>query len=122
MATLCKTYPSEHLARKAIDTLRAAGVPAQDIRLLTGSRMHDVRDEPVGEFAGAARPRDPVGSFANVRHLRREGNGAFFGDADRQRQGTFADADRDAVVVLAEVADSTLAEARSRLDGIAPAA
>jgi len=39
-----------------------------------------------------------VRDFGNRRHVRREGNGTFFGDADRQREGTFADSDRDAIV------------------------
>jgi hypothetical protein len=73
-------------------------VPGRDIRLLTGCRLHDVRDEPVGEFARAARPNAPVGTYGNRRRLRRQGAGSFAGDPDRQRQGSFADTDRDVIV------------------------
>jgi hypothetical protein len=98
MATLWKAYSSDVVARHAIEALRAAGVPGRDIRLLTGCRPHDVREEPVGEFARAAGPNAPVGTFANIRRLRRQGAGGFAGDPDRQRQGSFADADRDVIV------------------------
>jgi hypothetical protein len=98
MATLCKTYPSEVMARRAVDALRAADVPGRDVRLLTGCRAHDVRREPVGGFAGAVGPDAPVGTFANVPHPRRRGAGSFAGDPDRQRQGSFADTDRTVIV------------------------
>jgi hypothetical protein len=54
---------------------------------------HDVRREPVGGFAGTVAPDAPVGSYGNVRHFRWQGAGIFAGDADRRRQGSFADAD-----------------------------
>jgi len=69
--TVCVTYPDEALARHAVHALSAAGVPPQDIVLLTGPRIHDIRDETVGGFAG---------------------------DPDQQRQGSFGDADVDATV------------------------
>ena len=56
MATLCKTYSTEGVARKAAQALRAAGVPGRDIRLLTGCRLRDVRAESVGTFAGTIGP------------------------------------------------------------------
>jgi hypothetical protein len=98
MATLWKAYSSDVVARHAVEALRAAGVPGRDIRLLTGCQLHDVREEPVGEFARAAGPSAPVGTFANIRRLRRQGAGSFAGEPDRQRQGSFADADRDVIV------------------------
>jgi hypothetical protein len=52
---------------------------------------HDVRKEPVGGFAGTVDPEAPVGTYGNVRRRRRQGAGTFAGDADRQRQGSFAD-------------------------------
>src|SRR5688500_5484739 len=101
MTTLWRAYPSAGVARQAIEALRASDVPGRDIRLLTGSRLHDVRDEPVGEFARAAGPNAPVGSFADLRRLRRQGARSRAGDPDRQRQGPFADAGR-AVIVTCE--------------------
>jgi hypothetical protein len=98
MATLFEAYPTDDLARQAVEALRAAGVPGRDIRLLTGDQMHDIRQEPKGGFAGVVPPEAPVGTFAGVRLQRRQGAGSFAGDPDRQRQGTFADVDRDLVV------------------------
>jgi hypothetical protein len=105
MPTLWKTYASDDVARHAIEALRTAGVPGRDIRLLTGCRLHDVRDEPVGEFARAAGPNAPVGTYANIRRLRRQGAGSFAGDPDRQRQGSFADTDRDVIVTYDDDAE-----------------
>ena len=65
--------------------------PRHDTR--SGSRLPDVRREPVGNFVGRVGPDDPVGSFASVPRLRRQGAGAFAGDPDRQRQGSFGDHD-----------------------------
>jgi hypothetical protein len=98
MAILCEPYPSERAARRAVEALRAAGVPGRDIRLLTGCRVHDVRREPVGGFAGTVGPDAPVGTFGDVRRLRCQATGTFAGDADGQRQGSFADTDRHAIV------------------------
>jgi hypothetical protein len=98
MATLCNTYVTESVARSGVEALRAAGVPGRDIQLLIGRSPRDARRERVGGFAGPIAPDAPVGTYANVRRLRRQGNGTFAGDADRQRQGSFADTDRDVIV------------------------
>jgi hypothetical protein len=105
MATLWKTYASDAVARQAVKALRTAGVPGRDIRLFSGCRLHDVREEPVGEFARAAGPNAPVGTYANIRCLRRQGAGSFAGDPDRQRQGSFADTDRDVIVTYDDDAE-----------------
>jgi hypothetical protein len=105
MTTIWKTYSSEIVARHAIEAIRAAGVPERDIRLLTGRRLHDVRDEPVGEFARAAGPNAPVGTYANIGRMRRQGAGSFAGDPDRQRQGSFADTDREVIVTYDDGAE-----------------
>ncbi len=98
MATFCKTYPDEAAGQEAISELRAAGVPGHAIRMLAGHAPHDVRREPVGTFAGTIRPEAPVGTFANVRRLRRQGRGSYAGDPDRMRRGCFADAESDVIV------------------------
>ena len=95
MTTVCKTYASEAIASDAVDALTAAGVPRRDIWLLTGHRIHDIRHENVGGFAGAVDPSSPVGTYAGAVRLRRQGAGAFTGDPDQQRQGSFADTDTD---------------------------
>jgi hypothetical protein len=85
MPTLDKTYPDPRAARPA------RPIPRRDIR--PGPTVPDVRCEPIGNFVGRVGPDDPVGSFGNVPSLRRQGAGAFAGDPDRQRQGSFGDHD-----------------------------
>ena len=98
MATILKAYSDPAAARKAIDALYATGLPEGDVRLLIGSRAHDLRNEPVGGFAGTVARDAPVGSFGNLPHVGGHGTGTFAGDADRQRQGSFADTERDLIV------------------------
>jgi hypothetical protein len=54
---------------------------------------HDVRDEPVGGFAGQVPPEAPFGKYAGPARRRRQAAGGWAGDPDRQRQGSFADVD-----------------------------
>ena len=150
MATLFRSYPTQRVAQQAIEALTAAGVPDHDVHLLTGARLHDVRHEAVGAFYGTLAPDALVGAFAGPQRPRRAGRGTFAGDADRQRQGSFADVehgDRDLAgalrrcavggdaaahvlddlhaghaVVVAEVAEITPSEAAGRLDALARAA
>lgn len=100
MATLCRTYTDEAGARDAARHLLDSGAPADAVRLLTGSRPHDIRAERVGMFAGSLAPDAPVGTFGDVRRRRRQGRGAFAGDPDGQRQGSFADVERDVIVTF----------------------
>ena len=111
MTSLCKDYPSEETARRAIDALRATGVVGRDIRLLTGHPRHDVRHESVGTYAGWIDPNAPVGTYGGRAVLRRQGAGSYAGDPDRQRQGSYADADRVVVVTYQDRAE------HSRLTG-----
>ena len=46
MTTRCMTFSAEVAARRAVAALRAAGVPARDLRLLTGTRLGDIRQQP----------------------------------------------------------------------------
>ena len=85
MPTLDKTYPDRRAARPA------RAIPRGDIR--PGPTLPDVRLESVGSFVDRIGPDDPVGSFGNVPRPRRRGAGAFAGDPDRQRQGSFGDHD-----------------------------
>jgi nucleotide-binding universal stress UspA family protein len=97
VTTACKTYASEAIARNAVDTLTAGGVPRHDVWLLTSHRVHDVRHETVGGFAGSVEPDSPVRTYAGTVRLRRQGTGGFAGEPDRQRQGSFGDAEVDAM-------------------------
>ena len=85
MLTQDKTYPDRRVPSPTRALLRP------DIR--PGETLPDVRREPVGNFVGGVGPDDPVGSFGNAAHLRRRGGGAFAGDPDCQRQGSFSDHD-----------------------------
>jgi hypothetical protein len=100
VSTLCKTYSDEREARAAVERLVASGAPRGAIRLLTGSRLHDVRDERVGTYAGAIDPEAPVGRFAGRPRRRCQGTGSFAGDPDRQRKGSFADVERDVIITF----------------------
>jgi hypothetical protein len=100
VSTLCKTYSDEREARAAVERLLASGAPRRGIRLLTGSRLHDVRDERVGTYAGAIDPDAPVGRFAGRPRRRCQGTGSFAGDPDRQRKGSFADVERDVIITF----------------------
>ena len=98
MTTLTKTYPTEFAARRAVDALRATGVPERVIRLLAGRAPRDIRHEPVGGFAGPVAPDAPIGIYGGRVVQRRQGAGSFAGDPDLQRQGSFADTDRVVIV------------------------
>jgi hypothetical protein len=104
MATLCKTYATPEAAREAVEQLRAAGIPECDIRLLTGGVEHDIRREPVGRFLGEVQPDERVGNYGGALRVRRQGRGAYAGDPDVQRQGSFADTDEHLRSLLADVA------------------
>jgi hypothetical protein len=109
MSILCQTFATGDVARRAVRALTTAGVPSRDIWLLTGARQHDVRREPVGSFYGVVAPDGPVGTFAGPQRSRWTGAGTFAGDARNQRQGSFADAERDLIVVRERGADRALA-------------
>jgi hypothetical protein len=112
MTTLTRTYATEVTARRAIEALRARGVAERDIRLLVGSRPRDIRQEPVGGFAGPVAPDAPIGTYGGRLVQRRQGAGSFAGDPDQQRQGSFADTDR--VVIVTYNGDAE----RARITGL----
>jgi hypothetical protein len=112
MTTLTKTYPTELAARRAVEAMRATGVPERDIRLLAGTAPRDIRREPVGGFAGPVAPDAPIGTYGGRVLQRRQGAGSFAGDPDHQRQGSFADTDR--VVIVTYEGDAE----RARITGL----
>jgi hypothetical protein len=107
MTTLCKTFPAEAAARRAVAALRATGVPARDLRLVTGTRLGDIRQQPVGGYAGPFGHDAPVGTFGGGVVRRRHGSGGFAGDPDQQRHGSFADVDRVVIVTYDDNAERT---------------
>jgi hypothetical protein len=104
MPTLCKTFPTEVAARRAVAALRATGLPGRDLRLLTGRPLGDIRHERVGEYAEPLGYDAPVGTFGGGVVRRRQGAGAFAGDPDQQRQGSFGDVDRVVIVTYDDAA------------------
>jgi len=112
MTTLTRTYATQPAARRAVEALLATGVAEPDIRLLVGSAPRDIRGEPVGGFAGPVAPDAPVGTYGGRVLQRRQGAGAFAGDPDQQRQGSFENADR--VVIVAYESDAE----RARITGL----
>lgn len=94
-----KSYPNEEAAHRAVDTLRAVGVPPRRIRLLTSRPLRDARRELRGGFAGPVAPHAPVGTYAGPVHGRNLRIGSFAtgsstGDPGRQREGSFGDVER----------------------------
>jgi hypothetical protein len=112
MTTLCKTFSAEVAARRAVAALRATGVPARDLRLLTGRRLGDTREEPVGGYTGPFGHDAPVGTYGGGVVRRRQGAGGFAGDPDQQRQGSFGDVDRVVIVTYHDDAE------RARVTGL----
>ena len=85
MNALCRAYDSTDAAEHAVQSLIAGDVPSDAIRLLIGAERHDARREAGGAFAGEGKERTtPRSSFA--------------GEAAPDREGVFANADRDVVV------------------------
>ena len=112
MTTLTKTYATELAARRAVAALRATGVLERDIRVLPGTAPRDIRQEPVGGFAGPVAPDAPIGTYGGRMLQRRQGAGSFAGDPDQHRQGSFADTDR--VVIVTYEGDAE----RARITGL----
>jgi hypothetical protein len=90
VAAVCRSYASHGEAVKAVQSALDSGVDGRDVLVLTAEGVGDVREEPVGSFAGQVEPDDPVGSFDDEQHERREGTGTFAGEPGRK--GSFADA------------------------------
>jgi hypothetical protein len=67
----------------------------------------DVRSEPVGTFAGTIGPDAPVGTYGGAMLRRSQGPGTFAGDADAQRQGSFADTSHVVVFTGPEIRADT---------------
>jgi hypothetical protein len=95
MGAVCRSYASHGEAAKAVQAVLGAGIDGQDVLVLTGEGVGDVREQPAGSFSGRVDPDAPVGSFEGEQHARAEGRGTFAGEPGRQ--GSFADAAREGV-------------------------
>jgi hypothetical protein len=107
MAPVIRTYPTPEAARQAIKELRAAGVAASHIRLLTSQPLRGIGRVTRGGFAGPLGRDAQVGAFAGGPHPLGQARGSFAtGSAKRhpglQRKGSFADVERIAIVTYQE--------------------
>jgi hypothetical protein len=91
MAAVCRSYASHGEAAKAVHAVLGAGIEGQDVLVLTGEGVGDVREQPVGSFSGRVDPADPVGTFEGEQHARAEARGTFASEPSG-RVGSFADA------------------------------
>jgi hypothetical protein len=97
MSVICRAYDAEPEAHRAVDKLMELGVDGRAIKVVMGQH-HDLREEPEGRFAGGELPPEhEVGEFAGPAVESDEAMGTFIGDAAHQREGSFADADRETV-------------------------
>lgn len=98
MTAVCRAYDRAADADQAVARVLAAGVPADDIRVLRGAWVHDARRAAAGGYAGpplaGARPGSFAGGGTAVR-------GGFAGDASDRPEGVFGNSDRDVVVTHA---------------------
>lgn len=101
MAALCRSYDTHDEALEAVNAVLGAGVPGEDVVVLTGERRHDAHDEPVGEFGGTTEPGAPIGEFAGSPQPQGSSTGAFAGEG-AMRGGSFADTERDVVTSYPE--------------------
>jgi hypothetical protein len=82
--------------------LLATGTPPAELQLLLGRPTRDVRDQPIGGFAGPIAPDALVGTFAGRAVPRRHAAGDWIGAPAGRRQGSFGDAERDELVSFDE--------------------
>jgi hypothetical protein len=98
MNALCRAYDSPDAADRAVQSLIAGDVPGDDIRLLMGAGLHDARREAGGTFSGTVSPESHVGAFAGEGKDRDAPRSSFAGEAAPDREGVFANTDRDVIV------------------------
>jgi hypothetical protein len=96
MAAVCRSYASHDEAAKAVQAVLGAGSDGSDVLVLTGEGIGDVRDQPVGSFAGRVEPDEPVGSFEGERPARADPKGTFASEPSG-RVGSFADSAREGI-------------------------
>lgn len=97
MPAVCRSYDVHAEALKAVEAAIAAGIPGEDVLVLTGRARSDARERPVGEFGGTTEPGAPVGEFAGGPVPQGTPTGSFAGKAGEHPAGSFADTDADVV-------------------------
>jgi hypothetical protein len=95
MSSYCRSFETAAEALRAAASLRAAGVPDADVRVLTAAAPLDTAGSPVGTFASEDARKGVVGTFASE-DARESVVGTFAGGgASGVRMGSFADTDRE---------------------------
>lgn len=100
MAAVCRSYDAHAEALRAVEAALSAGIPGEDILVISGSASKDAHEEPVGQFGGTTEPGTPVGEFAGDPVPQGTSTGDFAGG--QHRGGSFADTDSDVVTSYPE--------------------
>jgi len=93
---VCRSYDVHAEAVRAVEAALSAGIPGDDILVISGSASRDAHEEPVGQFGGTTEPGAPVGEFAGDPVPEGTSTGDF-GGGGQHRGGSFADTDSDVV-------------------------
>jgi hypothetical protein len=95
VAAVCRSYDAHPEALAAVEAALSAGVPGEDILVISGSPTRDAHEEPVGQFGGTTEPGAPVGEFAGEPEPQGMSTGDFASAQYPRRGGSFADSDTD---------------------------
>lgn len=101
MAAICRSYDAHADALVAVEAALSAGIPGEDILVISGSATRDAHEEAVGQFGGTTEPGAPVGEFAGGPVPEGTSTGEF-GGGGQHRGGSFADTDSDVVTSYPE--------------------
>jgi hypothetical protein len=96
VAAVSRSYDAHDDALTAVEAALSAGIPGEDILVISGSATRDAHEEPVGQFGGTTEPGAPVGEFAGDPVPEGTSTGDFAGGG-QHRAGSFADTDSDVV-------------------------
>jgi hypothetical protein len=101
VAAICRSYDAHADALVAVEAALSAGIPGEDILVISGSATRDAHEEAVGQFGGTTEPGAPVGEFAGGPVPEGTSTGEF-GGGGQHRGGSFADTDSDVVTSYPE--------------------
>jgi hypothetical protein len=102
VAAVCRSYDAHADALRAVEAALSAGIPGEDMLVISGSATRDAHEEPVGQFGGTTEPGAPVGEFAGEPEPQGTSTGDFASAQYPRRGGSFADADSDVVTSYPE--------------------
>jgi hypothetical protein len=96
VAAVCRSYDAHAEALMAVEAALEAGIPGEDVLVISGSATSDAHEEAVGQFGGTTEPGAPVGEFAGGPEPQGTATGDF-ASRGQHRGGSFADTDSDVV-------------------------